>query len=339
MFIVPQLSYQFFSDLQCVKIKPDDYLFQHHEFLPLFFHTDIMKIIEVILIIISYSLGIASLIVQFICYLKKMEFFINILFSISFLLLVSALSLNELNLIFAANGSPVIEGFIVISMLFLALTTPLSIHKERIVKSEHKANIVIYIASAVLFLFLIASYILDIRAIAEIIIRNFMFASIGYSMIIMLTKKPVMLIKHRAKIDKITSIVFLSILPFFAFIDLLYDRIPSIHTYIPEGGYMLYLFFIYLASTNLMDGFKRITLFTPENSINQHVLARYEITPRESEVLMYIIKGKSYSEIADLLYISMPTVKTHISRAYKKMNINNKIELINLLNVNNMVSN
>lgn len=298
-----------------------------------------MGTLEIVLAAIAYTVGIASLILQVICYMKKMEYLTNILFTLSFLFLIATVSLNEVKYILTNHFSDKMDMLMTLSMLCLALTTPVSIHKERIFKYESIVNKFFYIATAVMFIFMVAGYTMGYKVATELTIRYYMFLSIGYSMIIVLTQKPGMLVKHRDRIDRISSIVFFSIFPLFILIDLFYERLPFIQSIVPEGAYVLYIFFTYLAAEKLLDDIKRLTMFSPNNSINQHVLARYEITPRESEVLIQIVKGKSYSEIAELLFISMPTVKTHISRAYRKMNISNKIELINLLNVNTFTKN
>ncbi len=293
-----------------------------------------MGTLEIVLAAFAYTAGIASLVLQVICYLKKMEYMITILFTVSFLFLIATVSLNEVNYIFTNHFNHKIDILMTISMLCLALATPISIHKERMFKYSAIMNRFFYLTTAGMFVFMVSGYLMGYKTVTELTIRYYMFLSIGYSMIIVLTQKPGMLVKHRNRIDKISSIVFFSIFPLFILIDICYNRLPVIQKYIPEGAYVLYIFFIYLATEKLLDDIKRLTMFSPQNTFNQHVLDRYEITPRESEVLMQIIKGKSYSEIAEHLFISMPTVKTHISRAYKKMNINNKIELINLLKIN-----
>ena len=66
---------------------------------------------------------------------------------------------------------------------------------------------------------------------------------------------------------------------------------------------------------------------------------KYAISPREKDVLDLLVKGKSYNQIGEELYISLPTVKTHISNIYRKFEVNNKVELINLLNSNNYSTN
>lgn len=287
---------------------------------------------EIVLFFIAYTIGIAMLILQVICYLKKMEYLVTIFFSLSFLFLITAVSLNDLNFILTNRINVILDEIMTFSMLCLGLTTPLNIHKERYVKQSHQVNIVLYSLSIALFVFLLVGYFAGIQEMADTVIKYFMYGSIGYSMIVILTSKPGMLIKHREKIEKATSIVFFSVFPPLIAIELFYNKLEFLHPFMPQDVHMLMLFFIFLSVMKLLDDIKRLALFTNENSINPHVFARYGITAREGEVLTLIVKGKSYSEIAEQLHISLPTVKTHISRAYKKMNVNNKIELINLLN-------
>lgn len=48
------------------------------------------------------------------------------------------------------------------------------------------------------------------------------------------------------------------------------------------------------------------------------------LTSRETEVLQHLAKGKSYTMIADELYINKETVRTHIKNIYQKLNVNSK---------------
>jgi DNA-binding CsgD family transcriptional regulator len=291
-----------------------------------------MEIVEIVLFLIAYTLGIATLIVQIVCYLKKMEYMVTIIFVTSFLFLIIAVSVNELNFILTNQTNNLVNESVTFFMLVLALTTPLNVHTERIVKFAPLVNKFIYMLTAALFLFQLSGYIAGFKEMARTVIEIFMFCSIGYSMIIMLNSKPIMHVKHWGRIDKVTSIIFFTFFPVFFVFDLFYDQLVFIHRFIPQGQYLLMLFFIYLSSMKLIDDMKRLTLFSRKNSINPHVLAKHGVTSRETEVLTLIVRGKSYNEISAQLFISLPTVKTHITRAYKKMNVKNKIELINLLN-------
>lgn len=55
-----------------------------------------------------------------------------------------------------------------------------------------------------------------------------------------------------------------------------------------------------------------------------------KLSSREFEIAVLHIKGKSLSEIADLLHINTSTVGTHKARLFEKLHINNIVELIEL---------
>lgn len=59
--------------------------------------------------------------------------------------------------------------------------------------------------------------------------------------------------------------------------------------------------------------------------------SKYCLTPREAEVLRLMTEGKKTSEICEKLCISSSTLKKHANNIYKKMNVNSRIELINLV--------
>jgi DNA-binding NarL/FixJ family response regulator len=50
------------------------------------------------------------------------------------------------------------------------------------------------------------------------------------------------------------------------------------------------------------------------------------LSRREQEILHLIIDGNSYTEIASKLFVSMATVKTHISHIYEKLQVSNKMD-------------
>ena len=67
------------------------------------------------------------------------------------------------------------------------------------------------------------------------------------------------------------------------------------------------------------------------SNILSYIRSTYNLTEREYEILTYVINGYSNQEIASKLYISMPTVKKHLSSIYQKMGITGKSQLLNVM--------
>ncbi len=53
-----------------------------------------------------------------------------------------------------------------------------------------------------------------------------------------------------------------------------------------------------------------------------------KLTPREQEILNYLAMGYRYKEIANKLFISVETVRTHIRNIYEKLHVNSRTEAI-----------
>lgn len=61
-----------------------------------------------------------------------------------------------------------------------------------------------------------------------------------------------------------------------------------------------------------------------------------EFTKREKEIVSLLAKGFRYKEVAEKLFISMDTVRTHIKHIYKKLNVNSRTDaILKLQNGNN----
>jgi DNA-binding NarL/FixJ family response regulator len=54
------------------------------------------------------------------------------------------------------------------------------------------------------------------------------------------------------------------------------------------------------------------------------------LSEREHEIANTILDGLSYKMIAEKMFISLDTVRSHIKNIYKKLNINSKTELFNV---------
>ncbi len=93
----------------------------------------------------------------------------------------------------------------------------------------------------------------------------------------------------------------------------LYSSIP----YALYGIFLIYYFLHYPLPAPLAN-----------DELTEAFLAKYGITDREREIILKVIEGKSNSQIADELFISLATVKTHLHNIYGKMNVDSRYDLL-----------
>lgn len=67
---------------------------------------------------------------------------------------------------------------------------------------------------------------------------------------------------------------------------------------------------------------------TKENSTKENLLREWKLTRREIEVLDYVTKGCSNKEIAGLLHISDHTVKNHMTKILRKLDVSDRSQAI-----------
>lgn len=74
---------------------------------------------------------------------------------------------------------------------------------------------------------------------------------------------------------------------------------------------------------------KTLTFFTQKNIILVFPeISDYQLSPRELEVLHKLVEGNSIRQLADQLFISHETVRTHVKHIYKKLHVANRTEAI-----------
>lgn len=68
-----------------------------------------------------------------------------------------------------------------------------------------------------------------------------------------------------------------------------------------------------------------------------HRSTQSPLSPRETEILLQLSRGKSYSMIADELFINKETVRTHIKNIYQKLNVNSKAAALQKANKDRLI--
>ena len=73
---------------------------------------------------------------------------------------------------------------------------------------------------------------------------------------------------------------------------------------------------------------KSVNLPSASMSISNDVAKEYGLSTRELDVLREIADGLSNQEIADKLFVSLNTVKTHIANIYSKLGVKRRTQAI-----------
>jgi two-component system, NarL family, response regulator LiaR len=73
---------------------------------------------------------------------------------------------------------------------------------------------------------------------------------------------------------------------------------------------------------------KKVILVGPEFAFNELELQRLGISKREHEVLELMARGLSNQEIADKLFVSLNTIKTHSSNLFLKLEVSRRTQAV-----------
>lgn len=97
---------------------------------------------------------------------------------------------------------------------------------------------------------------------------------------------------------------------------------------------IIFIFAFFAGNTFLPIYLSYGTLFTvfatePENDISlEEFCKKFEVSPRETDIVREICNGLSNKEISEKLFISLQTVKDHTHRIYIKTNVKSRVQLI-----------
>lgn len=73
---------------------------------------------------------------------------------------------------------------------------------------------------------------------------------------------------------------------------------------------------------------KKVFLPAEQISIDEDAIKALNLSPREYEVLQLMSKGLSNADIAGRLYLTISTIKTHVSNLYVKMDVKRRTQAI-----------
>ena len=151
--------------------------------------------------------------------------------------------------------------------------------------------------------------------------------SIVASMVFVQRTKPQQRLAHREKTERLFSLLFLILVP----ASLVAGYVLELDEAGLRIGFTIPLVFILLSASKLTDDLQRLSLFKLGADVNEQHFKNYGLTAREQEIAILLGQGRTYKQIGEALFISMPTVKTHASKIYKKCGVKSRAELMQLL--------
>jgi len=283
-----------------------------------------MKSVELILLIITYSSLILTLFVSWICYRRNIEKWEIIAFIISLLLLTISMSFAELSNYQKTESTPV---FILVPMILVGVTTVLSTLAER----QHSKNLtwkkILFLISFILLAGTLLAFSFDSLKAVEPIVAIFLGACVVGSMLFIRYTKPIQVVAHLEKTNRIFAILFLIFVPLSLLATYGFENMG----YQFQIGLFIPVLFTLLALSKLFDDLQRLSLIKPNIEADKQHFKNYALSTREIEITNLLIQGRTYKHIAEELFVSVSTVKTHSSNIYKKCKVNNRHELTVLI--------
>lgn len=97
---------------------------------------------------------------------------------------------------------------------------------------------------------------------------------------------------------------------------------------------LFFLDFLYLGISSvvsisfLLSYLTKLGTIPYKTTVDQSLKDNFNISPRETDVLELLLKGKTNKQIGETLFISITTVRTHISHIFEKTEVKSRMELV-----------
>lgn len=280
------------------------------------------------LYIIAYSAGIIrlALAIYIAAKTRKKGSFWKISFLVVFAVLIVSLSnletLSELKL-----GGIYFFGIIAAyCSAFLTLTIPLFVHSEIADLSHiHLRNSIFVSLSSISIALITVHFFIPVPNIYFIMLLisvSVMSATIIYSMTMAL-----LAIKRKTNkatpntAEKILPAAVIVLIPVMIWVDFLKN--------LADGFIIVPVLYLLINILMILGEIRLLHNPRGDIEISSEKMDSLGLTSREQEIVRRLLKGLTYGQTADKLYISVQTVKTHATRIYTKTATQNKLGLLN----------
>jgi DNA-binding CsgD family transcriptional regulator len=109
----------------------------------------------------------------------------------------------------------------------------------------------------------------------------------------------------------------------------------ALETYLGAIAIIFLILGIYFGSK--LGNKKTTVAETPVNSVSINSNTETDLSPRELEVLLNIAEGMTNQQIADKLFVSLSTVKTHTANIYSKLGVKSRTQALSKAKALNII--
>lgn len=198
---------------------------------------------------------------------------------------------------------------------------------KALVKSFRKIEVIFFILILSIFIILFSVKMFDIEVFQ--LLWNIMNLVIMYGIILYCLALWVILFNKIGNVLLKRHFVFFLVV---SFVHLVLDIYLNIFMQISHSPHVaLYSIFVGCISLMFVSKLLGQPAYLKENNITKYFCDKYNISVREVDVIKQMLLGHSNVEISEKLFISKKTVESHLYSCFKKTQVKNRIQLINLI--------
>ena len=141
-------------------------------------------------------------------------------------------------------------------------------------------------------------------------------------------------LRHYQRALDITGVSVLISLPALIFVDFVGWLLPFYSSFMERGfsvlPILLDIMSVSIAVASALDVLEPVPV-AGFDAIRDGFVHKFALSPRETQIVPLVLQNMSYREIAELLFISPGTVRTHIIHIYQKTGVESRLKLSRLV--------
>ncbi|HEX9026182.1 MAG TPA: helix-turn-helix transcriptional regulator [Clostridium sp.] len=299
--------------------------------------------------ILSFLVGFTGIILSVLTYMKYkisiIKSYTIFIIALTIIVLGQAItSYNIINIVQSSSLNAILNISSYVAVGFIIYFLPLFAHEVVEKKWTSRKRVFFQVATFLPISCILIYYVTPYKKLMNILSSSILFLDIFYALVFIYLNYKYVKTEYKKRVLKTFLIITVLFFPYM-YLDTKSEQISFLSKLFPYGLLSLPLFYMLW---NLLSMYFAVKYFKyviyESNDLNSQkdieevqnkqtdFFEKFNITNREKEIILLLIKGDSYSQLAEELSISLTTVKTHVHNIYRKADVKNKIQLINLIN-------